>query len=261
MLTVEAVELPRGLPTASHCMTDHFFDESQRCSVPITMRFLVTNRANPSRPALDARWTSQQPGAPAPEGTSLVSRGLGLERIGRAATACGMVAELWQEEDEVCFQLCLRTSGAPPPSAAQPFPPGRTILVLSDGLVERRGLCDDLRRRVRDARVAEYGRDAAEVEQFRRDALEGGDVVVLDETLDVPGVPACQGSAIVKELRAAGYEGFACIWSRTAAEVWPRLATRVCQVRCDQMEPGPTESDTGRRWFLLSSGCDRSRYH
>ena len=35
----------------------------------------------------------------------------------------------------------------------------------------------------------------------------------------------------------------------------------VRQVRREQMEPGPTESDTGRRWFLLISGCDRSRYY
>ena len=27
------------------------------------------------------------------------------------------------------------------------------------------------------------------------------------------------------------------------------------------MEPGPTEFDTGRSWFLLSCGCNRSRYY
>ena len=41
----------------------------------------------------------------------------------------------------------------------------------------------------------------------------------------------------------------------------PRLATSVRQVTRDQMEPGPTGSDTGRSWFLLSSGCDGSRYY
>ena len=34
-----------------------------------------------------------------------------------------------------------------------------------------------------------------------------------------------------------------------------RLGTSVRQVRRDQMELGPTESDTGRSWFLLSSGA------
>ena len=48
---------------------------------------------------------------------------------------------------------------------------------------------------------------------------------------------------------------------------WPqqgrfiRLATSVRQVTRDQMDPGPTELDTGRSWFLLSSGGDISRYY
>ena len=40
-----------------------------------------------------------------------------------------------------------------------------------------------------------------------------------------------------------------------------RLATSIRQVIHDQMELSPTESDTGCSWFLLSSGCDRSRYY
>ena len=40
-----------------------------------------------------------------------------------------------------------------------------------------------------------------------------------------------------------------------------RLAGSVHQVRRHQMGLGPTESDTGCGWFLLSSGCDRSRYY
>ena len=36
-----------------------------------------------------------------------------------------------------------------------------------------------------------------------------------------------------------------------------RLAASVCQVTRDQMELGPTGSDTGRSRFLLSSGCDK----
>ena len=40
-----------------------------------------------------------------------------------------------------------------------------------------------------------------------------------------------------------------------------RLATSVRQVTRDQMELGPTGSDTGRSCFLLSPGCDRGRYY
>ena len=42
--------------------------------------------------------------------------------------------------------------------------------------------------------------------------------------------------------------------------VWVRLAAGLRQVRRDQMGLGPTGYDTGRSWFLLSSGCDRSGY-
>ena len=41
--------------------------------------------------------------------------------------------------------------------------------------------------------------------------------------------------------------------------IWSRLAPGFRQVRRDQMELNPTEPDTGRIWFLLSSECDRSR--
>ena len=40
-----------------------------------------------------------------------------------------------------------------------------------------------------------------------------------------------------------------------------RSSTGVRQVTPDQMEPGPTESDTGCGWILLSPGCGRSRYY
>ena len=40
-----------------------------------------------------------------------------------------------------------------------------------------------------------------------------------------------------------------------------RLAPGVRQVRRDQMELSPTGSHTERSWFLLSSGCDGSRYY
>ena len=41
----------------------------------------------------------------------------------------------------------------------------------------------------------------------------------------------------------------------------PDLLLAVRQVTRDQMELGPTESNTGRGWFLLRSGCDGSRYY
>ena len=46
-----------------------------------------------------------------------------------------------------------------------------------------------------------------------------------------------------------------------SSPVLPRLVTSVRQVALEQKEPGPTGSGTGRSWFLLSSGCDRSGYY
>ena len=40
-----------------------------------------------------------------------------------------------------------------------------------------------------------------------------------------------------------------------------RVAMSVRQVTHDQMGLGPTGSDTRHSWFLLSLGCNRSRYY
>ena len=41
-----------------------------------------------------------------------------------------------------------------------------------------------------------------------------------------------------------------------AHSLWTRVTTKVRQVRRDQKELVPTESDTGHSWFLLSFGCN-----
>ena len=43
--------------------------------------------------------------------------------------------------------------------------------------------------------------------------------------------------------------------------VWGRHATRVCQLRHDQMEQGATEPHTARSMFLLSSGGAGGGYY
>ena len=45
---------------------------------------------------------------------------------------------------------------------------------------------------------------------------------------------------------------------RAASLDLPLASARSPVIRSDQMELGPTGSDTGRSWFLLSSGCNRS---
>ena len=51
------------------------------------------------------------------------------------------------------------------------------------------------------------------------------------------------------------------IWCMASYETIRHAIASVRRVTRDQMELGPTGSDTGRSWFLLSCGCDRSRYY
>ena len=194
-------------------------------NAPVRVRFLVSNRANPRRPAIQTRWssTSQEHRASvAPRKDPLrptLSDGLGLHHIGMAARASGMVAELWQEDDEVFFKLCfssvvkpLEATDAGAAQAARPFPSGLTILGLDDSGIARVTLETNLQSVVPNGTVSMYGKDLDEVEEFKRTALGRGDILILDENVHLPGAEL-QGSAILKELLEQGYDGFACIRS------------------------------------------------
>ena len=193
------------------------------CAVPIEVRFVMRNRANPSRP-LKAPWSSQQPSKPLPsdELRPTLSDGLGLQHISMVANSCGMEAQLWQQETEVFFQLRFNTTGIPKPAqpllhVALPFPAGLHILVLDDSEIARTNLELKLQKEIPDATIAAYGKDVIEVEQFKRDAIDRGNILIVDENVDLPG-GTLHGSSIVKQLVAVGYEGFACIRSGSSAE-------------------------------------------
>ena len=191
----------------------------------VKVRFLVTNHANPSRPALQNRWSSQEACAPLPKDSArpTLSDGLGLQHISMVANASGMVAQLWQVDQEVYFELCLNTTVKPTEVSevqalhvAHPFPAGLTIMGLDDSAIARRTLKTNLDRDVPTATTEMYGKDIAEVEEFKRAALQRADILILDENVDLPGNEQA-GSAILKELIAAGYKGFACIRSGDSA--------------------------------------------
>ena len=200
---------------------DELLDEGARVKV----RFLVSNRVNPKRPAIQTRWSSAREG----HRISVASRkdplrptlsdGLGLQHIGMAARASGMTAELWQEGDVVFFELCFSSvatladpGDAAAGQAACPFPPGLTILGLDDSDVARVTLGTNLQDVVPNGTILMYGKDADEVEEFKQAALQSADILILDENVDVPGAEL-YGSAILKELIQKGYNGFACIRS------------------------------------------------
>ena len=191
---------------------------------PVTVRFRVTNQADPSRPALSQSWSSKDEVQALPTDSSrpTLSDGLGLQHIRMVANSCDMIADLWQEGARVCFQLrvdttiadsAVITSNAEPLHVSCPFPPGLTILGLDDSDIARQTLQFHFEKEIPSAlRVAMYGKDVEEVEQFKQDALENGDILIVDENVDVPGEEQL-GSTVVKELMAAGYDGFACIRS------------------------------------------------
>ena len=191
---------------------------------PVTVRFRVTNQADPSRPALSQSWSSQDEVQALPTDSSrpTLSDGLGLQHIRMVANSCDMIADLWQEGARVCFELrvdtttadsAVITSNAEPLHVSCPFPPMLTILGLDDSDIARQTLQFHFETEIPSAlRVAMYGKDVEEVEQFKQDALENGDILIVDENVDVPGEEQL-GSTVVKELMAAGYDGFACIRS------------------------------------------------
>ena len=140
-----------------------------------TLRFLVTNRANPQRAPLTDRWSSRGAGDCLPHDAArpALSDGLGLQHIRMVTGACGMVAQLWQDGPDVFFELCAPTTTAAgataglsqpqPAPLVQLFPDGLTILCLDDSGVARESLQCMLNAEVPGATVATFGRDALEV--------------------------------------------------------------------------------------------------
>ena len=226
-LTVEASEVDEGgHAPGPRVHPPSLVDPSHAMARPIKTRFVVTNRANPRRSVV-AHWSTRQPrpSLPPTPSPATLSDGLGLQHIKMVADACSMAGELWQQGEEVFFELSFVAAAAcstvPPNVPALPppvvLPPGVNVLGLDDSAVARRSLEAHLGRAVPDGTVRVYGADLAEVDAFKRAALAEGDILILDEHVHLPGTEL-RGSEIVKELMSAGYEGFACIRSGASEE-------------------------------------------
>ena len=268
-LKVEISRATHDLPSHNLMIDRVSRDTNASRATPIKVRFIMTNRANPDRP-LEGRWSSRSRGRPIKPNDALrptLSDGLGLEHISTVANACGMEVRLWQEEQDVFFELSFQTielaessagpnvtSSPRPSSPTPPFPDGLNILALDDSGIARLNLEATLKTEIPNAVIAAYGKDLAEVSEFKRAALEKGDILIMDENLQVPGVELLQGSAILKDLIAAGYHRFACIRSGDSAdadkrrslasgaqwhvgkEVWIREMVRQLRVEYEKFE-------------------------
>ena len=232
--TVEVLDGPSEGPPK----TGPLAAEDAHAGRPVVVRFEVSNLANPERPPLAAPWASDGPGdALAHEASRpTLSDGLGLQHIQMVVNLCGMTARLWQRGPRVFFELRLHTqtaaaaAGTPAAAAAiperrRPLPVGLRVLCLDDSGVARESLQHMLSAHVPGAAVATFGRNLTEVQAFKKAALAEGDVVILDQNVDVPEARV-KGTDVVKELVAAGYKGFACIRSGDCTEADQALSYR-----------------------------------
>ena len=201
--------------------------EDNPCGRPVVLRFEVSNRANAERPPLQVSWTSDGPSDALANESSrpTLSDGLGLQHISMVVNLCGMKARLWQRESRVFFELRLNTQiavGARLESTevvkmTRPVPMDLNILCLDDSPVARQSLQYMLPAHIPGATVATFGKNLEEVHEFKKAALTDGDLVILDQNVDVPEAKL-KGTDIVKELVADGYKGFACIRSGDCSE-------------------------------------------
>ena len=220
------VKLTMRVSEQSHNADAATIDSPIESEMPVEVRFTVTNRADLSRPAVK-HWSTQQPNEPQQSkspNSPVLSDGLGLSHIWMVANRADMVAELWQNEDMVHFELYFQTTALPPDTSLLPqragivsLTPRWEVLGLDDSGIARKSLLMNLEKALPNANVQMYGKDAAEVEEFERAALERADVIILDQNIDVDG-QELYGSTILTKLRKRGYRGFACVRSGNSAQ-------------------------------------------
>eukprot|EP00667_Euglena_gracilis_P029286 EG_transcript_38551 len=97
------------------------------------------------------------------------------------------------------------------------FPPGVRILCLDDSEIARRVLLHGLAAHAPQAIGEAFGGTQEEVAAFETAALNGADVLILDQHLDYQGV-TLHGTDIAQRLRHAGYGGLVCVRSANATE-------------------------------------------
>ena len=196
-LTVEWSDSSISDPPTQAPVADN---ELNRSSAPsIELRFVVAGQLSPDLPAPQTPESSDpsHPRPPQVPTEPAVLDGLELKRIRKVAKYCGMKAEMWQEDDTVFFQLCVVTeqvgsatlrASSPLQLPSYPFPPGLMIVCLDDSAVARHSLRNSLQTHVPSATVSTFGKDAADVADFKRMALQLGDILIVDQKIEMAGV-------------------------------------------------------------------------
>jgi len=188
------------------------------------LSFEVTNRCHPRRPPLTPNFVSQaMTGQNNPEPSTVLSDNLGLTHITMAAEAHGMAVTLDQIGDSVVFEatvdvdMCFQQQdNHTKVEAFATLPSGIRILCLDDSAVARKLLAHFLATNLPGASVRVFGDTPEEVCYFMTDAVNGADLVVLDQLLEY-GHIKFHGTDLIKSLVQQGFTGCICVRSANAS--------------------------------------------
>eukprot|EP00668_Euglena_longa_P019884 GGOE01024700.1.p1 GENE.GGOE01024700.1~~GGOE01024700.1.p1 ORF type:complete len:667 (-),score=195.69 GGOE01024700.1:238-2157(-) len=184
------------------------------------LRFVVRNRAKPSRPRLTPEFVeSVLRGEVGSEPGNGLSDHLGLQHLFLAAEVHDIHLSLQQEGDVVLLQATLtvqRGNRVETPSVSNLKPDADLcdlrILCLDDSEVARRLLLHTLSRELSSCTVEVFGSNAQEVEFFLEAALDRGDMIILDNHLVYEDAQFL-GPELLRQLAHRGFSGFACVRS------------------------------------------------
>eukprot|EP00669_Euglena_mutabilis_P011485 TRINITY_DN6117_c0_g1_i2.p1 TRINITY_DN6117_c0_g1~~TRINITY_DN6117_c0_g1_i2.p1 ORF type:complete len:518 (+),score=90.83 TRINITY_DN6117_c0_g1_i2:217-1554(+) len=230
------------------------------------IEFLVTNQADPSRPPLTPEVVERiMAGDRKVLGAcpkSVLSDGIGLSHSILAAEVGSFELSLQQEDDRVVFRLVVdareiketesadvssrngcasvaRSLSSPrPQELGGALPPRLRIFLLDDTAASRRIMEHHIRTYIPTARVTAFGERESDVELFVARAIEGADVVIVDQHLDYQEPHL--GTDVVRRLRQMGYKGLICIRSADdSPEDQRRYAASGAHCSVGKDVPGP----------------------
>jgi hypothetical protein len=221
------------------------------------VEFLVTNKADPSRPPLTPEVVERiMAGDRKALGActkSLLSDGIGLAHSILAAEVGSFALSLQQEEDRVVFRLVIEThdikatespnvccrngSGSVALSLSSlrrqgpggALPPKLRFLLLDDTAASRKIMEHHIRTYVPTARVTTFGESESDIELFVAKAIEGADIVIVDQHLEYEA--SYLGTDALRQLVLLGFSGLMCVRSGDDAEEDRRRYTK-CGAHC-----------------------------
>eukprot|EP00667_Euglena_gracilis_P003382 EG_transcript_3393 len=190
-----------------------------------SIRFAIRNAVDPTAEPLTPTFVQdllagrRQPKREVP----VLSNGIGFSHALMAARLAGVSIDLQQDGGTVVFSATLAAKEASTislvdvrdptgSSSLGHFPRGLRFFVLDDSGVARRLLQFLITAWCDPSVVRVFGEKEADVELFLALAVQGADVIILDQHLEY-GNETLLGTDIVQQLRSLGFVGYVCIRS------------------------------------------------